>query len=181
LPERDAMERFIVIGGLILQSAIAKISPLVGGVVGLIVTGFVSLWGASVYANGGIMMIFAIELPAQIFYMICIAWAIYDVRSIIDGWKKKNGSASADVLESAQSRSSAIVGGDGLRTDAEDRTAIAAPSLGDAQPMIDSGKCKEELWHELSERFEVEIDEARKRDIAKTLVDLGFLYYKRFL
>jgi hypothetical protein len=175
------MERVIIIGGLILQSVVAKFSPLAGGVVGTLVTVFIAAWGASVYSNGGIMVIFSIELPKQIFFMICMAWAVFDIRSIVRAAEQKSNASSDAAANPAQSQPSALIGDIGRQGIEAEPAAVDSQPSGDYQSTADSSKSKEDLWHELTERFESEGDEAKKREIAKRLVDMGFLYYRRFM
>ncbi|MBN1551260.1 hypothetical protein JW979_07320 [bacterium] len=82
------MDRVFIIGGVILSIIVSKIHKVIGGIVAVIVTTGILLWGLFVYGSGGTMALFDIELNILVFLLLIAIWFGFDIKQIVDGIKE---------------------------------------------------------------------------------------------
>jgi hypothetical protein len=82
--------RGTVIAGVLISIVASRFNKIAGGVVSLIVTTVILLFGLDVYSRPGwTMTFFGIEVSEGIFLLMIAIWYFFDVKQIRDGLKER--------------------------------------------------------------------------------------------
>jgi hypothetical protein len=85
----------VIVGAIVGQVIIAKVSRIAGAIVGYVITTGILLWGLSIYGNGHQLAFFGIPLSQPIFVMLCLVWYGFDTKEFIAA-KKTISQGSTD-------------------------------------------------------------------------------------
>jgi hypothetical protein len=92
--------RIFVIIGVIISIVVSKVNKFIGGIVGLLVTTGILIYGLNVYSKPGwTLTFFNIEISQGIFLVLIAVWYFFDIRQIIAG--KKEGDVVRDLRTQA--------------------------------------------------------------------------------
>ena len=87
--------RIFVIIGVVISIVVSKVNKFIGGIVGLLVTTGILIYGLNVYSKPGwTLTFFNIEISQGIFLVLIAVWYFFDIRQIIAG--KKEGDVVRD-------------------------------------------------------------------------------------
>jgi hypothetical protein len=75
--------RIIVLAGIVIQMFVSRSNRKLGGIIGLVVTSIILIWGMSAYGDGNTMTFFGIELSEPIFIILCLVWFGLDISQIV--------------------------------------------------------------------------------------------------
>lgn len=96
----DYSFRIFVIIGVVISIVVSKINKFYGGIVGLLVTTGILIYGLNVYSKPGwTLTIFNIEISKGIFLVLIAVWFFFDIRQIMAG--KKEGDVVRDLRTQA--------------------------------------------------------------------------------
>jgi hypothetical protein len=92
--------RIFVIIGVVISIVVSKVNKFIGGIVGLLVTTGILIYGLNVYSKPGwTLTFFNIEISQGIFLVMIAVWYFFDIKQIIAG--KKEGDVVRDLRTQA--------------------------------------------------------------------------------
>ena len=68
----------VIMGAIVVQSGISKVSKIAGAVTSYIITTGILVWGLSAYADGNMIALFGISLSQSVFIKACCIWYVFD-------------------------------------------------------------------------------------------------------
>ena len=96
----DNSFRLFVIIGVIISIVVSRINKFYGGIVGLLVTTGILIYGLNVYSKPGwTLTFFNIEISQGLFLVFIAIWYFFDIKQIIAG--KKEGDVVRDLRNQA--------------------------------------------------------------------------------
>jgi len=92
--------RIFVIVGVIISIVVSRVNKFIGGIVGLLVTTGILIYGLNVYSKPGwTLTFFNIEISKGIFLVFIAIWLFFDIKQIMAG--KKEGDVVRDLKSQA--------------------------------------------------------------------------------
>lgn len=154
----DAFRGF-VIGGIIVSIIISNINKFIGGIVSLLVTTGILIYGLDVYSKPGwTMTFFNIEVSQGFFLVIIAVWYFFDIRQIIQG--KKEGDLVRDIKNQAEEKLRAGVAAKDVVNQVAITMEIADENTRDAVKEILAGKDYKTIITEQIDRKQLDMGNA---------------------
>lgn len=77
----------VIVGAIVGQSLISKVSRIAGAILGYVITTGILLWGLSLYSHGDQIALFSIPLSQPIFLVSCLVWYGFDTKEYLNARK----------------------------------------------------------------------------------------------
>ena len=85
------MVNWAVVVAVLIQAVVARVSRLLGAILGFLITTGILIWGVMIYGAGGQIAFATFPLPFPIFILACVIWYVFDVRELVVALRVKGG------------------------------------------------------------------------------------------